>query len=598
MAVDLSVNIGANVGEAVQGLGLVAERTKKLQDSIAFLRGKLADTKSEKFYANALGLIAQKQAELNKISRATGDVLGKTANNTNKATQSLTDLSRIAQDAPYGFNAIANNLNPLVESFGRLKTSTGSTTGALKALAAGLAGPAGIGLAIGVASSLLVKFGDNLFGAGKAAEKAKSDSDKLKDSINGIFGEVAKEASQVASFVAVLKSETETRQRKLQAIKELQQIQPDIFRGLKLEGDQVVGLTSSYNAYVESLKTVVAAKIKQAQLDQVIEKLLKAQGVTLTDQEQTIVNFGNEISKAYGKQIAGSVAGAQYAEKQKKQTQAQTNEIKNLNAEVERLTKDLSELSKGVKLDEIKAPKIKKVKQDKPLDLVFQPIIPKLDKELRNPVLEALKRDQKDILTESEQIGKLINDSIAKNIKPLPKIVNPEVENQLAKQRKALEEQLAFAQQSATLISDSFSRAFDDILAGQNVFKAVGEAVKGLVVDIAKAAIRALIFRAVLNAIFPGGVKALDLGGVANLLPGRANGGPVSGKSPYIIGERGPELFVPSVSGSVIPNNRLSSFTGRPAFASGSGGGRTIVRGNDILLASARTQRSQNRVNA
>ena len=384
----------------------------------------------------------------------------------------------------------------------------------------------------------------------------------------------------------------------MQAIKELQQIQPDIFRGLKLEGDQVVGLTSSYNAYVESLKTVVAAKIKQAQLDQVIEKLLKAQGVTLTDQEQTIVNFGNEISKAYGKQIAGSVAGSQYAEKQKKQTQAQTNEIKNLNAEVERLTKDLSELSKGVKLDEIKAPKIKKVKQDKPLDLVFQPIIPKLDKELRNPVLEALKRDQKDILTESEQIGKLINDSIAKNIKPLPKIVSPEVSKQLAEQQKALESQLSFAQQAASQISDSFSQAFDDILAGQNVFKAVGEAVKGLVLDIAKAAIRALIFRAILNAIVPGGAKALDLGGVANLLPGRANGGPVSGKSPYIIGERGPELFVPSVSGSIVPNNRLSSFSGRPAFASGSGGGRTIVRGNDILLASARTQRSQNRVNA
>jgi hypothetical protein len=184
------------------------------------------------------------------------------------------------------------------------------------------------------------------------------------------------------------------------------------------------------------------------------------------------------------------------------------------------------------------------------------------------------------------------------SISPLPKIVSPDVANQLADQQKALESQLAFAQQAASQISDSFSQAFDDILAGQNVFKAVGEAVKGLVIDIAKAAIRALIFRAILNAIVPGGAKALDLGGVSNLLPGRANGGPVSGKSPYIIGERGPELFVPSVSGSVIPNNRLSSFTGRPAFASGSGGGRTIVRGNDILLASARTQRSQNRVNA
>jgi TP901 family phage tail tape measure protein len=34
----------------------------------------------------------------------------------------------------------------------------------------------------------------------------------------------------------------------------------------------------------------------------------------------------------------------------------------------------------------------------------------------------------------------------------------------------------------------------------------------------------------------------------------RAMGGPVSGNQPYIVGERGPELFVPGVSGSVVSN--------------------------------------------
>lgn len=37
----------------------------------------------------------------------------------------------------------------------------------------------------------------------------------------------------------------------------------------------------------------------------------------------------------------------------------------------------------------------------------------------------------------------------------------------------------------------------------------------------------------------------------------RAAGGPVIGGSPYIVGERGPELFVPSTSGVIIPNNQL-----------------------------------------
>jgi len=37
----------------------------------------------------------------------------------------------------------------------------------------------------------------------------------------------------------------------------------------------------------------------------------------------------------------------------------------------------------------------------------------------------------------------------------------------------------------------------------------------------------------------------------------RANGGPVSTGTPYMVGERGPELFVPSNSGTIVPNNAL-----------------------------------------
>ena len=37
----------------------------------------------------------------------------------------------------------------------------------------------------------------------------------------------------------------------------------------------------------------------------------------------------------------------------------------------------------------------------------------------------------------------------------------------------------------------------------------------------------------------------------------RAKGGPVTGGSPYIVGEQGPELFVPSYSGSIVPNHAL-----------------------------------------
>lgn len=41
-------------------------------------------------------------------------------------------------------------------------------------------------------------------------------------------------------------------------------------------------------------------------------------------------------------------------------------------------------------------------------------------------------------------------------------------------------------------------------------------------------------------------------------LPGRAAGGPVTSGSPYMVGERGPEMFVPPNNGKIIPNNALS----------------------------------------
>jgi hypothetical protein len=42
--------------------------------------------------------------------------------------------------------------------------------------------------------------------------------------------------------------------------------------------------------------------------------------------------------------------------------------------------------------------------------------------------------------------------------------------------------------------------------------------------------------------------------------PGMAAGGPVSAGSPYLVGERGPELFVPSTSGTVVPNAGAMTF--------------------------------------
>jgi hypothetical protein len=46
----------------------------------------------------------------------------------------------------------------------------------------------------------------------------------------------------------------------------------------------------------------------------------------------------------------------------------------------------------------------------------------------------------------------------------------------------------------------------------------------------------------------------ISTGGQGGWAPGKASGGPVRAHSPYIVGERGPELMVPQTNGTIVPN--------------------------------------------
>ena len=89
--------------------------------------------------------------------------------------------------------------------------------------------------------------------------------------------------------------------------------------------------------------------------------------------------------------------------------------------------------------------------------------------------------------------------------------------------------------------------------------------------DLAKIAIRALeeIAKSAMGVSLPSSRGGESAGGVLSLLggllglPGRATGGPVSPGRPYWVGERGPELFVPTSAGQVAPTG-------------GQGGGRDV----------------------
>ena len=61
------------------------------------------------------------------------------------------------------------------------------------------------------------------------------------------------------------------------------------------------------------------------------------------------------------------------------------------------------------------------------------------------------------------------------------------------------------------------------------------------------------------SGMFTGSTGAV---GGSILIGARASGGPITGGSPYLVGENGPELVIPNSSGTVIPNNSLASTMG------------------------------------
>jgi hypothetical protein len=80
------------------------------------------------------------------------------------------------------------------------------------------------------------------------------------------------------------------------------------------------------------------------------------------------------------------------------------------------------------------------------------------------------------------------------------------------------------------------------------------------------------------GAVGSPGVDPFALGGVV----ARAHGGPLSALQPALVGERGPELFVPASSGTVVPNRALSG-----------GGTVTVVQNITVNAGVAPTVRAE-----
>jgi tape measure domain-containing protein len=136
---------------------------------------------------------------------------------------------------------------------------------------------------------------------------------------------------------------------------------------------------------------------------------------------------------------------------------------------------------------------------------------------------------------------------------------------------KEQEQQKQMADGLANAIGQGMAGAFDDLILGTEAFgDSLRRIASGVLTDIARQLLQIYVINQAINAISnifsptPGGAAAdVKFNPAAFAMPqlagARANGGSVSAGSSYLVGERGPELFVPGASGNIVPNNAMGS---------------------------------------
>jgi hypothetical protein len=105
------------------------------------------------------------------------------------------------------------------------------------------------------------------------------------------------------------------------------------------------------------------------------------------------------------------------------------------------------------------------------------------------------------------------------------------------------------ASELADSIGASFGNAFQGLITATQGFKS---AFRSMASSIISELMRIYVTEQLVKSI-GGFFKSV----FAGPLPGRAIGGSVQSGQPYMVGERGPEMFVPSRSGSIVPNGKM-----------------------------------------
>jgi len=528
------------------------------------------------------------------------------------ASQSLINFSRIAQDAPYGIMGIANNLNPMVESFQRLAKTEGGTKKALQAMISGLAGPAGIGVAIGVVSSLAVTFSKEIseFFKGPTAEleKFKEELNKVAQEIYKLIGQEQTKRTKGILLVELITGGNKTQRE--EALKQLKKLYGDskAIQDAKLGSDKAFYTTLVNQAAMQN-SAVANEKNNTAQLDKLNEQKIQ------NDKKRNAELQKLDRGEGLGFFKAGKGAYQKRIDELKLEVNTQYdilgNEIQN---NIDRLkintAKQLAEITLTPTPDSVKKKGEKTIdaleefRKEQEFELHKQyldrlkykqlfeqldasPILTYGTKEAIQDRKENRKERVKDVTAKDNSVGEFLAKDAAKRAREY-QIEDDKVKG-LAKSYEN------FANMLASDVTNGLMNVFTALEEGKNPLDAIGQMFLNIAKNIAAAIIQATIFQAILTA-FPELRAVFKASGVLTSAFGysgpRATGGITNGPSMALVGEAGPEAIMPL---SKLSNFLNTSFNAGAMSSGGTGNGsQFVLRGQDLLLSINRAQKASN----
>lgn len=233
--------------------------------------------------------------DLKVTAKDTGDAFGKSfAPKVANGGNALMQFSRIAQDAPYGIIGIGNNITATAEAFGHLKTQTGSTGGALKALASSLTGTGGILLGVSLLTTGLTLLSQSGLSVSDVFNKITGSFDGFKQSLSEANAEAAKNSAQDISLmnanVAAAKNVNLSMSDRLIAVKALQNEYPAYFGNLTQE--QILN-----GNVAGAVREVTAALVQKARVAAYTSKITELAKEEFNIQEKIRASYSDIFSR-------------------------------------------------------------------------------------------------------------------------------------------------------------------------------------------------------------------------------------------------------------------------------------------------------------